>query len=97
MHWGPDALGVALSFAGAGFNRDELAGLLRARREALAILADQLAAKRRHLVAAGYIDAFTAATIYRSQLLAETEVRWHDEFAKILADLPADGQTRDST
>jgi hypothetical protein len=25
------------------------------------------------------------------QLHAETEVRWHDEFAKILAELPPDG------
>jgi hypothetical protein len=25
--------------------------------------------------------------MYRSQLHCETEVRWHDEFAKVLADL----------
>jgi hypothetical protein len=28
--------------------------------------------------------------MYRGQLHAETEVRWHDEFAKILARLPPD-------
>lgn len=97
MHWGPDALGVALSFAGSGFDREQLAESLRARREAMALMAEQLDLKRRRLVAAGYVDAFTAATIYRSQLIAETEVRWHDEFAKVLADLTDEPLNRDST
>src|SRR5215471_10878945 len=39
-HWGPDAIGVALSFAGASFDRDELADSLRARREEMALLAE---------------------------------------------------------
>ncbi len=101
LSWGPDTIGVALAFAGASFDRDELAESLRARREAMALLAEQLNVKRRRLVAAGYIDAFTVATIYRAQLFAETEVRWHDEFAKTLAHLPAGTadieETHDST
>jgi hypothetical protein len=31
--------------------------------------------------------------MYRGQLHAETEVRWHDEFAKILAGLPPDEES----
>jgi hypothetical protein len=31
-----------------------------------------------------------AQIMRRAQLHAETEVRWHDDFAKILAELPAD-------
>src|SRR5579859_2865416 len=38
VHWGPDTVGVALSFAGASFDREELAESLRARRETMALL-----------------------------------------------------------
>lgn len=88
MRWGPDELGVALTFAGPGPDRDELISWLNARREAMAAGAAMLAQERNRLTAKGYLDPFAAAVMYRSQLHAETEVRWHDEFAKILTELP---------
>ena len=42
------------------------------------------------MVARGQMGPLQAAVMYRGQLHAETEVRWHDEFAKILAGLPLD-------
>src|SRR5579859_8143488 len=89
IHWWPDPLGVALSFAVAG-DREELASWLRARRETFALTAAQLADDRRRMVAKGYLDPFQATVMYRGQLHAEAEIRWHDEFAKILAGLPSD-------
>ena len=88
VRWGPDELGVALTFAGPGPDRDELITWLNARREVMAASAATLADERSRLTAKGYLDPFAAAVMYRSQLHAETEVRWHDEFAKILAGLP---------
>src|SRR5215468_6380174 len=64
-HWGPDPLGVALTFAGS-----------------------QIEAERHRLVSKGYLGPVEAAVMYRGQLHAEAEVRWHDEFAKLLAELP---------
>jgi hypothetical protein len=40
------------------------------------------------MVARGWLDPFQATVMYRGQLHAESEVRWHDEFAKVLAELP---------
>lgn len=88
IRWGPDELGVALTFAGPSPDRTQLARWLAARRDAMAAAADDLEAERQRLVGKGYMDPFAAAVMYRSQLHAETEVRWHDEFAKILAELP---------
>ncbi len=88
IRWGPDALGVALTFAGPGPDRAELARWLSARRDAMAVIASELEGERHRLVEKGYMDPFAATVMYRSQLYAETEVRWHDEFAKVLADLP---------
>jgi DNA-binding PadR family transcriptional regulator len=90
MHWWPDPLGVALSFAVAGTDRDELASWLRSRRETFALTAAQLEDDRKRMVAKGYLDPFQATVMYRGQLHAEAEVRWHDEFAAILAGLPPD-------
>ena len=88
IRWGPDELGVALTFAGPGPDRDELSEWLRARRESCAATAAELASERARLTAKGHLEPFAAAAMYRSQLHAETEVRWHDEFARILAELP---------
>lgn len=88
MHWGPDPLGVALSFAGATADRDELASWLRGRREMCAIAARQLCEDRERLVAKGHLGPLEAAVMYRGQLHVETEVRWHDEVARILALMP---------
>jgi DNA-binding PadR family transcriptional regulator len=93
LHWWPDPLGVALSFASAGADREELASWLRARRETFALAAAQLAEDRERMVAKGWLDPFQATVMYRGQLHAEAEIRWHDEFAKILAELPADEES----
>jgi DNA-binding PadR family transcriptional regulator len=87
-HWGPDPLGVALTFGGAGVDRDELSSWMRGRREMFALGASQIEAERQRLVARGYLGPVEAAVMYRGQLHAETEVRWHDEFAKVLDELP---------
>lgn len=89
VHWGQDPLGVALSFGNSGVDWEELTSWLRERREMFAITSSQLAAERERLVAKGHLGPVEAAVMYRGQFHAETEVRWHDEFAKILADLPA--------
>jgi DNA-binding PadR family transcriptional regulator len=93
VHWGPDPLGVGLSFASSGMDREELASWLRSRRETFALTAAQLAEDRVRMVARGWLDPFQATVMYRGQLHAEAEIRWHDEFAKILAGLPADEQS----
>jgi DNA-binding PadR family transcriptional regulator len=90
VHLGPDPLGVSLSFAGDGADREELASWLRARRESCAMAAAQLEEDRLRMVARGQLGTWQAAVMYRGQMHAETEVRWHDEFAKILAGLPPD-------
>jgi DNA-binding PadR family transcriptional regulator len=90
VHLGPDPLGVSLSFAGDGADREELASWLRARRDSCAMAAAQLEEDRLRMVARGQLGTWQAAVMYRGQMHAETEVRWHDEFAKILAELPSD-------
>jgi DNA-binding PadR family transcriptional regulator len=86
----PDPLGVALSFAETGADRERLASWLHSRREVLALRVAELETERQRLVTRGYLDPLQAAVMYRGQLHLETEVRWHDELAKILAELPAD-------
>ena len=83
-------LGVALSFASAGTDREELASWLRSRRETFALTVARLKDDRERMVAKGWLDPFQATVMYRGQLHAEAEVRWHDEFAKVLAALPPD-------
>jgi DNA-binding PadR family transcriptional regulator len=90
IHWWPDPLGVALSFASAGTDREELASWLGSRRETFALIVARLEDDRQRMVAKGWLDPFQATVMYRGQLHAEAEVRWHDEFAKILAGLPPD-------
>jgi len=90
MHWGPDPIGVALTFGAP--DPEELASWLHTRREMYAIASTQIEAERQRLLARGYLDPLSAAVMYRARLHAETEVRWHDEIAKILADLPAQNE-----
>jgi DNA-binding PadR family transcriptional regulator len=90
-----DPLGVALSFAADGMESEELRGTLRARRNHLAIAADQLRAERARLVARGYVGLLQATIIRRAQVLLEAEVCWHDELDEELGhDQPL---TRDTT
>src|SRR5215831_20260521 len=86
----PDPLGVALSFAETGTDREQLATWLHSRREMFALRMTELEVDRQRLEARGVLDPLRAAVMYRGQLHAETEVRWHDELAKILAELPED-------
>jgi len=88
-HWPPDPLGVALTFGIAGADREELISWMRGRREMFAIAGSQIEAERQRLVAKGYLGPVQAAVMHRGQLHAETEVRWHDEFAKLLGELPS--------
>ena len=100
VHFGPDPLAVAITFAAPGQDREELASWLRARRDVLAITAEQTGAECERLVAKGYLGPLQAQVMRRAQLHAETEVRWHDDLAKTLAELPADdppGQSQDIT
>lgn len=93
VRWGPDPLGVALTFAGDGADRDELASWLRGRRQALAAAAGQLADERARLVARGHLGPLEAASMRRAQMHAETEVRWLDDLATILSGPPAGSGT----
>ena len=88
VHWDQDPLAVAITFAAQGADREELASWLRARRDVLAITAEQIGAECERLVAKGYMGPLEAGVMRRAQLHAETEVRWHDDFAEILAGLP---------
>jgi DNA-binding PadR family transcriptional regulator len=83
---GTDALGVALVFGRVG-DREELIGLLQARRAALAMAREGVAAKCAHLQARGYIGPLDVAVFRRRELQLEAELRWHDEFDRVLAEL----------
>jgi DNA-binding PadR family transcriptional regulator len=90
--FGPDPLGVALSFAVDGMDREELRDALCRRRGRLAISAGELAAERERLLAKGYLGVFQAAIMLRGVMHIETEVRWHDELDALLADETPPGQ-----
>lgn len=89
MSSGPDPLGVALAFAWHGIDPQEAIDTMRLRRERMAIAAEHLAAEAQRLLAKGYIGPVQAAVMRRGVMHIETEVCWHDEFAKTLAELPA--------
>jgi DNA-binding PadR family transcriptional regulator len=83
--YGPDTVGVALTFAVDDMDREELREILRARRDRLAISRRELAAWRERGAARGYISPMESATMRRGELHIEAEVRWHDEFDALLA------------
>jgi DNA-binding PadR family transcriptional regulator len=85
LHSAPDALSVALLFGRIG-DRAELVGLLRARRQALANLREGLTAKRAHLQAQGYLTPLDRAVFRRVEVHLEAELKWHDEFDRVLAE-----------
>ena len=86
---GADSLGVALVFGRVG-DREELIGLMRARRTILATARDGVAAKCAHLQARGYLSPLDVAVFRRRELQLEAELTWHDEFDRVLAKLPAE-------
>jgi DNA-binding PadR family transcriptional regulator len=83
--FGPDPIGVALSFASFGVSREELRATLRLRRDRLALRAQEVATERSRLIAKGYLGTLQAGIMRRGQLLLEAEVCWHDELDKALA------------
>ena len=82
---GLDPLGVALLFAADGMEPDELRRTLRARREMLAIAAEQVTADREQLIAKGFLDVLAASVMRRAIMTTEAEIRWHDELDAALA------------
>jgi DNA-binding PadR family transcriptional regulator len=85
LEYGPDPVGVALSFAFHGADREEVRDLLRARRDHIAVAAQEVAVTRERGVAAGYLDPAQAASMRRLELHQLAELAWHDEFDKVLA------------
>jgi DNA-binding PadR family transcriptional regulator len=85
LEFGPNPLGVALTFALHGMDTGDLRRTLRARREMLAIRAEQMSADCEQLVARGHIDMLAATNIRRAIMHTEAEIRWHDEFDQELA------------
>jgi len=83
--FGPDPLGVALSFGAGGMDTEELRAMLRARRGRLAVSVEEITAERQRLEARGYIGGLQAEIMRRGQLHLEAEVRWHDELDVALA------------
>jgi DNA-binding PadR family transcriptional regulator len=88
---GQDPLGVALLFTGTGDDQRRFANWMQARRERLDLEAAHIADERRRVIAAGYLDEVSAAVMRRGEMHLDTEVRWHDEFAKLLAAQPGAG------
>ncbi|HEX4092792.1 MAG TPA: PadR family transcriptional regulator [Trebonia sp.] len=78
--FGPDALGVALTFGAEEMDPAELRDTLRARRNRLEITAVELEAELGRLTARGYLGTFQAAMMRRGVMHYQAEVRWHDEF-----------------
>ncbi len=87
LHFGPDAFGVALLF-GRTWDRTELIGLLRARRQALANALEGVKAECTHLEARGAIGPIDVSLFRRRAMQLEAELRWHDEFEPVLPSLP---------
>jgi DNA-binding PadR family transcriptional regulator len=84
LHPTPDPLGVAVLFAGA-VEPAEIAGLLRARRQTLAIALERLTADRERLEARGYLSPSSRAVMRRGEMHLGTELAWHAEFDPILS------------
>jgi DNA-binding PadR family transcriptional regulator len=80
-----DPFGVAFMFAFADEDRDELRGMLRARRDRLAITGRELADDRRRGLAQGHLNPLEAASMRRGEMHIEAEVRWLDEMDKLFA------------
>lgn len=87
LRFGPDAFGVALVF-GRTWGRSELTGLLRERRQAIATALAGVEAMGVHLQARGEIGPLDVAMFRRRSMQLEAELRWHDEFDRVLAALP---------
>lgn len=87
---GSDPFGVAFMFGFADEDRDELRGMLRARRDRLAITGRELADDRKRGLAQGHLSPVAAASMRRGEMHIEADVRWLDEMDKLFAarDIP---------
>lgn len=90
-HPNPDPLGVALLFAGAG-EPEDAARLLRARRQKLEIMLEQLTADRERLDARGILSSSNLAVMRRGELHLSAELAWHAEFDEILTSPDTDAK-----
>jgi DNA-binding PadR family transcriptional regulator len=88
LDYQPDPVGVLLTFAFHGGDREETREVLRARRERMAIALQEVTAARERGIAAGYLDPAQAASMRRAELHQLAEITWHDEFDKVLDGLP---------
>ena len=93
LHHGPDAFGVALVF-GRTWDRAELIGLLHARRQAIAAALEGVEAECTQLEARGAIGPLDVAMFRRRAMQLEAELRWHDEFDRVLPTLPREPSSR---
>jgi DNA-binding PadR family transcriptional regulator len=87
MHPPPDPIGVALAFAGAEDDMEELAGWLSIRRDFLEVVLRELTSERERLIGKGHIGPLQAATMRRGELTIRAELLWHDELDLTLAEM----------
>ena len=87
LHFDPDAFGVALLF-GRTWDRAELIGLLRARRQAITNALEGVKEECTRLEARGAVGPLDVAMFRRRAMQLEAELRWHDEFDRMLPTLP---------
>jgi DNA-binding PadR family transcriptional regulator len=87
VHHGPDTLSVALLFGRIG-DRSELIKLLRARRQTIANALESIASDRVRGQVGGFLGPIDIAVFRRGEIRLEAELRWHDEFDKVLAEIP---------
>jgi len=91
LHPSPDPLGVALLFAYANAGESEdIARLLRARRQTIAIVLERLSADRERLDARGVLPANVRAVMRRGEMHLNAELAWHAEFDDVLSAPDAD-------
>lgn len=86
IHHGPDAFAVALLF-GRTSEPATLVKLLERRREALAAVRDGIAGESVQLYEEGLIGILDVAMFHRRIMLLDTELQWHDELDKVIAEL----------
>src|SRR5262249_8414381 len=96
LHQGPDTLAVALLFGRVG-DRRELIELMKARRQAVAGTLEFVTADCKRQEDAGRLGAIDLALFKRSYMRLEAELRWLDDFEKVVAALPDAKRPRKSS
>jgi DNA-binding PadR family transcriptional regulator len=82
---GPDPMSVALTFSGTGDDPEEFAGWMTARRDLLGVSLREITADRERLLAREHITPLVATVMRRTELMIESELRWHEELSQTLA------------